>query len=201
MIPKNLFFTHEDKHCLLPRVEYHGIVYLCITIPIYFFLAHLSTKLAIANPTYHDIIPLYSEYAIYAVQFLLILSVLLATITKPNYDTLFKRLSLMYVLKGIAQLVTINPQPNGVDICINSSFWEFRNCADMMFSGHTAFTYLILYKCKYRYFLTFAMAFQLVMANWHYIADCFIAFIVAYAVEKKIVSERCLQDSISVLFP
>jgi len=170
----------------------HGIVYVCIAMPIYLLLAHLTTQLAIANPVYHDIIPLYSEYAIYAIPVILFFSIGACAVTKPNYDILFKRLALMYMLKGITQLVTINPQPDGVEECIDSSFWEMKNCADMMFSGHTAFVYLILYKCKYRYFLTFTMAFQLVMANWHYMADCLVAVIVGYAIEKKIVIESYL---------
>ena len=76
--------------------------------------------------------------------------------------------------------------------CKDDTFWSLRACADMMFSGHTAFIYLVLYKCKYRYFATFVMAFELVMADWHYAADCFIAVIVGYAIEKKIYIETYL---------
>lgn len=170
----------------------HGIVYLSMVFPVYTLLANLSTQLALANPTYHDVIPLYSEYAVYAIPVILFFSIGVAAITKPNYDILFKRLALMFLIKAVAQLLTISPQPDGVDECRDANYWQFKFCADMMFSGHTAFVSLILYKCKYRYFLAFTMAFQLVMANWHYMVDCFVAIIVAYAVEKKIIIESYL---------
>ena len=170
----------------------HGIVIFCATMPLYFALTYLTTQLAIATPYYHDTVPLYSEYAQYAIPAILGAAIGASLLTKPNYDVLFKRLALMYALKGIAQLITINPQPNGVEQCEHGTFWSLRACADMMFSGHTAFTYLVLYKCKYRNSVTFIMAFELVMADWHYAVDCFIAVIVGYAIEKKIYIETYL---------
>jgi hypothetical protein len=112
-----------------------------------------------------------------------------AAVTKPNYDILFKRLTLMYTLKAISQIITIQPQPTGVEECIDVPIWRLKGCADMMFSGHTCFVYLILYKVKYRWFFVFAMAFELVLADWHFMNDCFIAIIVGYAVEQKIRDE------------
>ena len=170
----------------------HGIVVLCATIPMYITTAYLTTQIALAQPYYHDIVSLHSEFAVFAIPVILIGSIIACALTKPDYDVLCKRLALMLLLKAIAQFVTISPQPGGVEECRDSPFWNLKACADMMFSGHTAFTYLILYKCKWRYFVTFTMAFQLVMADWHYIVDCFIACIVAYAIEKKIVIESYL---------
>lgn len=164
----------------------HGIVYLCACMPLLVLSSHVTNIIAISDPTHHDIVPLYSEYAQFIIPCILAVSILASVITKPNTDVLCKRLALVYLLKAISQFLTISPQPNGVEHCENKPFWYFSFCADMMFSGHTAFTYLILYKCKYRYFITLFMAFELVMANWHYMVDCFIAVIVSYAVEKKI---------------
>ena len=52
----------------------------------------------------------------------------------------------MYFMKGIIQTVTLVPIPSGTDMCINRTFvamiTELGNCADMMFSGHTALAYI-----------------------------------------------------------
>ena len=73
--------------------------------------------------------------------------------------------------------------------CIGEPIWKMKACADMMFSGHTCFVYLILHKIHYRWFFVFAMAFELVLADWHFMADCFIAVIVGYAIEQRIRDE------------
>ena len=98
------------------------------------------------------------------------------------------------MLKGGAQALTIVPQPNGVEECVDISFWQFKSCADMMFSGHTGFIYLILYKTRFRNFFTFAMAFELVMGNWHYMSDCFMACIAGYASEKYLPDVCTIRD-------
>ena len=170
----------------------HGIVILCATMPIYITMSYITTQLAITNPTHHDLIPFYSEFAVYTIPVILIVAIIICAITRPDYDLLFKRLALMFFLKGVAQILTITPQPDGVEECIGNSIWQLNYCADMMFSGHTATVYLLLYKFKYRYFLAFFMGFELVMANWHYMVDIFIAFIVSYAIEKKLYSESYL---------
>ena len=110
----------------------------------------------------------------------------MGAVTRPDYSLLFKRLALMYALKAISQILTIQPQPAGMDDCIGEPIWKLKSCADMMFSGHTCFVYLILYKVQHRWFMIFAMAFELVLADWHYMSDCFIAVIVGYAVEQKL---------------
>jgi len=162
---------------------------MIVTAPVYFMLTYAATRRAITKPTHHDLFYLYSEHAVYAVPTLLILSMLASAVTKPNYDILFKRIALMGVLKAISQILTIQPQPNGVEECIGVPMWKLRSCADMMFSGHTCFVYLILHKVQFRWFFVFAMAFELVLADWHFMADCFIAVIVGYAIEQKIRDE------------
>jgi len=166
--------------------EMHGAYYMMLTGPVYILLSHLATQNAIHNPTHHDLIYLYHEYAIYAIPVLFILSILVAALSKPNYDLLLKRLAAMYMLKSITQLITIQPQPGDMSECVGEPIWKLKSYADMMFNGHTAFTYLVLYKIHYRWFLVFAMAFELVLADWHFMSDCFIAVLVGYAIEKKI---------------
>ena len=164
----------------------HGAFYLMMVTPVYIVFSFWATQEAIRNPTHHDIIELHSDYAVYAIPVVMGLSLIVCLLTKPNYDTLFTRLAAMGVLKGISQIITITPQPGGMEECIAVPIWRLKACADMMFSGHTCFIYLILYKFKYRWFLVFTMAFELVMADWHFMADCFIAVIVGYAIECKI---------------
>ena len=164
----------------------HGAYYVTLVLPLYFMLSYAATQLAIENPTHHDIIHLYDDYAAYAIPIVLIMSIFVAALSKPNYDLLLKRLSLMFMLKATSQILTIQPQPSGVQECIDEPIWKLKNCADMMFSGHTCFVYLVLYRVKFRWFLVFTMAFELVLADWHYMDDCFIAVIVGYAVEQKL---------------
>ena len=168
----------------------HGGYILLFVACVYFGVAHLVTVEAIARPYIHDVIHLEYEGSDIMVNLILGFSILLCWLSKPNWDLLFKRLALSATLKGISQSITIVPQPLGVDECVGVPFWRLKNCADMMFSGHTAFTYLVLYKTRYRYFFAFAMAFELVMAKWHYMSDCFIAFIVGYAIEKYLPVEK-----------
>jgi len=167
----------------------HGIYFLIIVFPLYAGLSFLTNVLALQNPTHHDVVYLYSEWADEMILVLIAIYFFFMLVSRPNYDLLAKRVALCFFLKGITQFLTITPQPGGVEPCRDVSFWEFRNCADMMFSGHTALTYLVLYKTKWRTFLTFAMAYELILADWHYAADCFVAFIVGYAIEKYLPDE------------
>jgi len=162
----------------------HGGFFLLIVIPFYTLFAFLTNQLALDNPTHHDVVYLYSDWADEAIIVLIAIYFFFMLVSRPNYDLLAKRAALCFALKGILQFVTITPQPGGVESCRDVTFLEFRNCADMVLSGHTAITYLVLYKTQYRHFMTFAMAWQLVFANWHYMSDCFVAVIVAYAIEK-----------------
>lgn len=170
----------------------HGAYYLMLGMPLYVVMNYITNLSAISNPTHHDMIYLYHEYAVYAIPALMIISILMAAVTKPNYDLLFKRLALMYALKAISQFITVQPQPGGMDECDGEPIWKLKGCADMMFSGHTCFVYLITYRIEHRWFLVFAMAFELVLADWHYMNDCFIAVIVGYAIEHKLRDESYL---------
>lgn len=170
----------------------HGAYILTLVVCVYFPVAHFVSLEAIQRPYIHDIIYLEHEHAHIMLGVLMGFCICLCLLSKPKYDLLFKRLALAYFLKGVAQLITIVPQPIGVEECVDVPFWQLKNCADMMFSGHTCFIYLILYRTKYRKFFTFAMAFELVMAKWHYMSDCFMAVIVGFAIEKYLPDESYL---------
>ena len=170
----------------------HGFFILALVTAPYLLLSYTITLEAVANPYIHDFIHIEHDSADTMIMILVIFDFLLCFLSKPNYDLLCKRIALLAVLKGVSQSITIVPQPNGVDECVGVSFWQFKSCADMMFSGHTAFTYLVLYRTRFRNFFTFAMAFELVMGKWHYMSDCFMACIAAYAIEKYLPDESYL---------
>ena len=170
----------------------HGVWILSVVTPIYITLSYLATQEAIRHPAVHDILYIYSSHGDVGVIIATTISILVALLTRPDYDLLGKRLAAMAALKAIVQLVTIVPAPGGVEYCIDQPIWTLRACADMMFSGHTAFTYLILYRFKYRWFMVFFMAFELIMGDWHYTSDCIMAIVAAYAIERKIYSESYL---------
>jgi len=165
-------------------IKMHGLFWIPIVLPFYVSLAFLTNQLALKNPTHHDVVYLYSEYADEAILVLLPIYFFFMLVSRPDYNVLGKRIALCFFLKAITQFITITPQPGGVEPCRDSTFWDLRNCADMLFSGHTAVAYLILYKVKFRNFLTLAIAWQLVFANWHWMSDCVVAVIVSYAIEK-----------------
>lgn len=93
------------------------------------------------------------------------------------------RLCLMYLLKGVVQLVTVVPGPFGVETCRNYSLIDivwFGNCVDMMFSGHTAFTVLV---APYRWVSVSVVMVLLIVGKQHYISDTLVAIIVALWLE------------------
>ena len=161
----------------------HGAVILALVVPVYVCLSFVATQQVLKHPVVHDLVYVYSDSADVGVWVALILSGLLCLATRPDWNLLCRRLALMATLKAVVQLVTIVPSPD-VEYCRDAPIWTLKACADMMFSGHTAFTYLILYKCKYRNLLTFFMAFELVMGDWHYTSDTIMAVITAFAIEQ-----------------
>lgn len=167
----------------------HGIFYLCIVLPVYFAVAYMATQMALANPFVHDSIEIRSDLAVHGIGVATALTIATCILSKPNYDILFKRLALMAVIKGTLQYVTVVPQPMGVEECRDVPIWRLKACADMIMSGHTAFTFLSLYRFRHRPFLTFFMAFELVVARWHYISDTIVGVITGYAIEKYIRDE------------
>lgn len=172
--------------------EMHGAWLLFVASILYVCMSYVATQEAIAYPKVHDLFYVHSEHGDIGVIAATILAFVFCVLTKPDYDLLCRRLAAMALLKATVQLVTIVPAPEGVDYCVDQPIWTFRACADMMFSGHTAFTYLVLYRFRFRACMVFFMAFELIMGNWHYTSDCIMAVVAAYAIEKKIVFKDSL---------
>jgi hypothetical protein len=96
-----------------------------------------------------------------------------------------KRFAFMYFLKGITQLVTIEPSPDGYKQCETytiAHMIQVGNCADMMFSGHTAITYMTCPQ-HYRWVIIPAIGLSLVLSKQHYCADIIMAVITARWIE------------------
>ena len=172
----------------------HGVWILFVISILYVCLSYVATQEALVHPEVHDFVYVHSEHGDLGVMVATILIFVFGALTRPNYDLLCRRLALMAALKAVVQLVTIVPAPGGVEYCRGQPIWTFRACADMMFSGHTAFTYLVLYRFKFRWCMVVFMAFELIMGDWHYTSDCIMAVVTAYAIEKRIV----LKDNIDV---
>ncbi len=167
----------------------HGAVWLCLCIPAYTWLNDWTNHLAMQFPHIHDIVYLYSPFAWVLVQCVGTFAVGACVYSRPDWNVLCKRLAIGYALKGVTQWVTVIPQTpmlGGAERCRGVPWWHLRGCADMMFSGHTMFTMLTLYKYRWRGFVVFAMAFELVFSKMHYISDCIMAVVVCCAVESWI---------------
>ena len=99
------------------------------------------------------------------------------------------RAAVMYILKAIVQFVTIVPAVDGTDQCINRGLLgivlNFGNCADMMFSGHTAMTY-IMAPDHYKWIFIIPVAITLVLGEMHYTSDIIIGIVVASWITKVI---------------
>lgn len=90
-------------------------------------------------------------------------------------------LSIMYFIKAVVQTVTVIPRPTHED-CTNRTFFEMvwlGNCADMMFSGHTAIVYLTLYGTGVELFSAVVEGVLLVLGKDHYTSDIIVALIVS----------------------
>lgn len=164
----------------------HGTGWLAASLAVYVLMNHWTNQLALAHPHMRDIVYLYSPFAWVLVHAVLLAAYAACVYSRPDLDLLCRRLALGYLLKAITQHVTVVPQPmilGGAEPCRGVAWWQVLGCADMMFSGHTLTTMLVLYKYEWRMAAVFVMAFQLVFAKWHYMSDCLVAVFAATAVE------------------
>lgn len=85
-------------------------------------------------------------------------------------------------------MITIIPASDGVSQCSTRSLakmMQMGNCADMMFSGHTAITYLTCPQ-KYRPFIVGVMGSILVLTKLHYTSDVIMAIIASRWIEYEL---------------
>lgn len=104
-----------------------------------------------------------------------------------------QRAAAMYTLKAIIQFVTIVPAVSGTEECqergILGIIINFGNCADMMFSGHTAITYIMAPE-KLKWLFVIPVGVLLVLGEMHYTSDIIVAIIIASWLEFMIVPKN-----------
>lgn len=152
----------------------------------YMLMNYWANQNALRSPIVQDVVFLYSPFAWILVHVILYGSFVACACSRPDVRLLTRRLLVGYALKAVIQFVTIVPQPRalgGAEACRDVPMWTLIGCADMMFSGHTMCTMMVLYKYKYRGFVVFAMGYQLVFAKMHYMSDVLVAVLATTAVE------------------
>lgn len=173
------------------------ILALFFSLFIYFTLSYLSMVSIVNNTQIHNYFNLPTSPASMVISNVIpIVSVLYRTYVSLHQKIYVYRISLLYLLKGIVQFVTIVPDVTGVDKCVNRTVVDmiiFGNCADMMFSGHTGIT-LLTAPCQLRGIATTVVGVTLVLGRQHYISDVIIAVIVSRWIEYVV------QDNDNLLF-
>ena len=173
------------------------ILALFFSLFIYFTLSYLSMVSIVNNTQIHNYFNLPTSPASMVISNVIpIVSVLYRAYISLHQKIYVYRISLLYLLKGIVQFVTIVPDVTGVDKCVNRTVVDmiiFGNCADMMFSGHTGIT-LLTAPCQLRGIATTVVGVTLVLGRQHYISDVIMAVIVSRWIEYVV------QDNDNLLF-
>jgi hypothetical protein len=160
----------------------------------YFVSLYVGMEEVIRDPSVHDCFPMTISES--TTDFLKLITTLILVLNfiyrglhlGDNAPIYFKRWSLMYFLKGVMWTITIIPASDGTDQRSTRSLakmMQMGNCADMMFSGHTAITYLTCPR-KYRFIIVPIMMSPLVITNAHYTGDVIMALITARLIEYEL---------------
>ena len=121
------------------------------------------------------------EWAVYVANAGPVITILLRGYHRQMTSTYLRRAAIVYILKAIVQFVTIVPAVNGTLECIDRGIIGMiflGNCADMMFSGHTAITYITA-PDKHKWLFIIPVGVTLILGEMHYTSDVLIACIVA----------------------
>lgn len=148
----------------------------------YFALAYPTMEKAIEIHHQQDFFKFKKfEWAVYVANAIPVITILLRVYDRSMSSIYIHRATIVYILKAIVQFVTIVPAVDGTLECIDRGIVEMiflGNCADMMFSGHTAITYIMAPE-KQKWLFIIPVGVTLVLGNMHYTSDVFIACIVA----------------------
>jgi len=167
---------------------YRPLLCLFCSLVLYFTLSYVSMVNVVAYPYVHDFFTFpKSETLVIISNIIPFVSVLYRiTVTPfPKWSLYLYRISMMYLLKGLIQFVTIVPSVDGVTPCVNRTVLQMillGNCSDMMFSGHTGIT-LLTSPHKFRFFISTVIGIALVAGHQHYTSDVVISVIVVYWIE------------------
>jgi hypothetical protein len=173
-------------------MTYKAIIQLIGALTLYFSLSYFAMLDVRKHPYPHDFfdITLPEDWIIRIIANAFpFLSIIYRLTTCKNLAVHIQRAAIMYILKGVIQFVTIIPAVNGVEDCINRTASELilfgDNCADMMFSGHTGLTMLMLPK-RWRAPCVLLVGLALKLARMHYTSDILIAVLVVWQIERWI---------------
>ena len=162
------------------------------TLIIYYAIAYFIMFDVLRRPYPHDLIDVSAELPIIRAiansgPALAVLYRLKVDFFTERLDIYAKRAALLYLLKGFIQSITVIPQPNGVSPCQNRSFAQVvlfgSNCADMMFSGHTGLTMIMLPQTK-RIPVVIIIGTCLKLTRMHYTSDILVAVLIVWQIER-----------------
>ena len=160
-----------------------SVLQLFLALLFFFSLSYFGMKRAIELDCQQDFYKFVKqEWAVNVANAIPVTVILLRTVRWKMTPIHIQRAALMYLLKGIVQFVTIVPAVSGTAACVDRDFigivFNMDNCADMMFSGHTAITYIMAPR-KIKWVFVLTVAITLVLGEIHYTSDVIVATIVA----------------------
>jgi len=160
-----------------------SLSYFMMAIIFYFCLSYFGMKRVLEIECQQDFYKFEKqEWAVNVANAIPFITIIVRIIRCEMTPIYIERVSLMYLLKGIIQFVTIVPTPSGSTQCVDRDFigiiLNMDNCADMMFSGHTAMTY-IMAPHHIKWLFVLPVAITLVLGEIHYVSDVIVATIVA----------------------
>jgi len=159
-----------------------NIIAIVLAIIFYFALAYPTMQKANELTTQRDFFKFKKfNWAVYVANAIPIITITLRVINRKMSALYLHRAAVVYTLKAIVQFVTVVPAPNGTSDCIDRTFFGMifiGNCADMMFSGHTAITYIMAPEER-KWLFVVPVAVTLVLGEMHYTSDVLIAVIVS----------------------
>ena len=160
-----------------------SLSHFMMAIVFYFSLSYFGMKRVLEIECQQDFYKFQKqEWAVNVANAIPVITIILRIVKGKMTPIYLERVSLMYLLKGIIQFVTIVPTPSGSTQCVDRDFigiiLNMGNCADMMFSGHTAMTY-IMAPHHIKWLFVLPVAITLVLGEIHYVSDVIVATIVA----------------------
>lgn len=159
-----------------------AVAQMLVAVVFYFALAYPTMRKVNQLETQRDFFKFKKfDWAVYVANAIPIITIIIRIINKQMSYIVIHRTAIMYILKAIIQFVTVVPAANGTSECIDRGIVGMifvGNCADMMFSGHTAVTYIMAPPTQ-KWLFVLPVAVTLVLGQMHYTSDVLIAIIVA----------------------
>jgi hypothetical protein len=184
-----------------------SVFQLIFSLIIYFSLSYIAMVDVVKYPYVHDYFHVSfpnNWVIVLTAHSIPALSVLYRLLHYKNLHIYIKRAALLYLLKAFVQFVTIVPSVYGIRQCTNRTWIEsilfVDNCADMMFSGHTGLTMLMLPN-KWRFQCVILVGLTLKLSEMHYTSDIIIAVIVALQIEQWVPFEKDVREMKTHLIP